>query len=128
MMLGLRWDRTNLSTHAGTPTARMSDFVSTRLLTSLPAPLSPLAVSATPVLVTPLPFTLDRKALTMIGEAEKEFTKHVDAYELFYCSFERYGKEGIKKMGVSPDAWSVVSSFLLHDRITDSVNGAAGPK
>ena len=41
----------------------------------------------------------------MITTAEAEFKDHVNSFELLCLSYSRYGKDEIKKMGVSPDAW-----------------------
>lgn len=90
----------------GTPTARLNDFVSKRLLTNKPKPIGEgdVAPRESPA-VSPLSFELDDKSLKAIEAAKKEFAAHVDPYKVFYLHYGRYGKEGIKKMKTSPDGW-----------------------
>ncbi|GAA5917870.1 hypothetical protein JCM6882_003748 [Rhodosporidiobolus microsporus] len=89
----------------GTPTARLNDFLTKRLLTGEPFPSSsPSTTSAAPT-ATSLPFDLDSTSLRLITAAEEEFAKHIEPYDVHYTSYRRYGKDGIKKMGVSPDGW-----------------------
>lgn len=92
----------------GTPTARLNDFLSKRLLTQKPSPIgaSDPPASASPT-VKSLPFDLDDKSLKAIESAKKEFADHVGQYKVRYLHYGRYGKEGIKKMKTSPDGWSV---------------------
>ncbi|ORY45846.1 acyltransferase ChoActase/COT/CPT [Leucosporidium creatinivorum] len=91
----------------GTPTARLNDFLSKRLLTQKPSPIgaSDPPPSASPA-VKSLPFDLDDKSLKAIESAKKEFADHVGQYKVHYLHYGRYGKEGIKKMKTSPDGWT----------------------
>ncbi|BGP27022.1 hypothetical protein JCM10295v2_005984 [Rhodotorula toruloides] len=88
----------------GTPTARLNDFLTKRLLTNEPFPHSSSSTSSVPS-ASPLPFALDSTALSHIEKARTEHRKHIEPYALHYLSYERYGKEGIKKMKASPDGW-----------------------
>ncbi|BGP19341.1 hypothetical protein JCM10213v2_007430 [Rhodosporidiobolus nylandii] len=94
----------------GTPTARLNDFLSKRLLTGEPFP--PPSFSSVPPTPKPLPFELDEKALAAVSAAKVEFSNHIEPYEVHYLSYTRYGKDGIKKAGVSPDGW-VQMTFQL---------------
>jgi len=94
----------NIYNIPGTPTARLNDYLTKRLLTNKPFPSPPSSTSATPS-PTPLPFSLDAKAKEMISKAEKEFEQHVEPYNVSYLSYDRYGKDEIKKMKCSPDGW-----------------------
>lgn len=90
----------------GTPTARLNDFLSKRLLSpSTPvAGTEPFFTTSAP---TPLelPFVVEPAVENLIEQAETEFAAHVAGYDLKYLRYDRYGKDGIKAMGVSPDAW-----------------------
>lgn len=98
----------------GTPTARMCDFISKRLITNQPVAIgaNDAAPTSTPS-QTLLPFELDSKSLGYIKTATKEFQDHVGGFDLLHTSYERYGKEGIKQMKTSPDGWC--ASFLFLD-------------
>lgn len=91
---------------AGTPTARLNDFLSKRLLTQKPSPIgaNDPAPSASPE-IKPLEFELDSKSLEAIEKGKKEFAEHVEQYDLNYLHFGRYGKNGIKAQKTSPDGW-----------------------
>lgn len=93
---------------AGTPTARLNDFISKRLITNKPTVIGAAdpAPSAQPK-IAELKFELDPKALGMIESATKEFAEHVGQFEVFYLKYGRYGKDGIKAMKTSPDGWCV---------------------
>lgn len=54
---------------------------------------------------TALPFELDSDANETIEKGLSEFQKHVEPYRIHYVSYARYGKEGIKQCGFSPDGW-----------------------
>ncbi|GAA6044049.1 hypothetical protein JCM8097_001392 [Rhodosporidiobolus ruineniae] len=90
---------------AGTPTARLNDFLTKRLLTGAPFPPSASSASSAAPSPLPLPFDLDSTALSHIAAAEKEFKEHIEPYEVHYSSYRRYGKDGIKAMKASPDGW-----------------------
>lgn len=89
----------------GTPTARLNDYLSKRLLAGETVSQEG-AVSAVPA-VEALPFELDSTAKQQIEAAEKEFADHIAPYDVHYTLYTRYGKEGIKKMKTSPDGWFV---------------------
>lgn len=92
----------------GTPTARLNDFLSKRLLSAEPvAGTGPEFTTSAPTL-SALPFTVSSEVAKMITTAEAEFKDHINQFELVYHRYDRYGKDGIKAMGVSPDAWYVV--------------------
>ncbi|SCV66893.1 BQ2448_5539 [Microbotryum intermedium] len=97
----------------GTPTARLSDFVSKRLLTRQPIEVgsSDPAPQATPQ-IEALEFNVDAKTQKAIEEGKKEFEQHVGGHEMFYLHYGRYGKEGIKRNKTSPDGW-VQMAFQL---------------
>ncbi|GAA5879903.1 hypothetical protein JCM16303_004391 [Sporobolomyces ruberrimus] len=103
----------------GTPTARLNDFLTKRLLTNKPFPSPPSSTTSTPT-PTPLPFSLDSEALTLIKEGEAEFEKHVEPYDVFYLSYDRYGKDEIKNMKCSPDGWVQMcfqlAYYLTHNK------------
>jgi carnitine O-acetyltransferase len=40
-----------------------------------------------------------------VAKAEKEFDAHIAKHDLRVGTYRRYGKDAIKKCGVSPDAW-----------------------
>lgn len=88
----------------GTPTARLNDFISSHLLTAPPSHSPCTCASPTPV---PLRFDLDSTSLNAITAAETEFAEHIEPYDVHYLSYQRYGKDGIKAMGASPDGWFV---------------------
>jgi carnitine O-acetyltransferase len=88
----------------GTPTARLNDYLTKRLLTNKPFPSPPSSTTSTPS-TTPLEFVLDSEAIELVKEAEQEFEKHVEPYDVCYLSYDRYGKDEIKKMKCSPDGW-----------------------
>ncbi|GAA5985189.1 hypothetical protein JCM10908_002561 [Rhodotorula pacifica] len=88
----------------GTPTARLNDFLSQRLLSGEP-PVSVKGELSSAPAVKPLPFELDSTSEKQIQAAEKEFAEHIAPYEVHYTLYTRYGKEGIKKMKTSPDGW-----------------------
>ncbi|GAA5866276.1 hypothetical protein JCM8547_007226 [Rhodosporidiobolus lusitaniae] len=87
----------------GTPTARLNDLLTKRLLSGTP-PSYESSFSAAPS-PKPLPFELDSTSLSHIADAETEFAEHIKPYDVHYTSYMRYGKDGIKKTGNSPDGW-----------------------
>ncbi|KPV72701.1 uncharacterized protein RHOBADRAFT_39308 [Rhodotorula graminis WP1] len=90
-------------TLAGTPTARMNDYLTKRILHGDAFPSSSASSSAPEP--TLLEFDLDSTSRQHIADAEKEFAAHIDKYRVHYTMYMRYGKEGIKKMKTSPDGW-----------------------
>ncbi|GAA5900930.1 choline/carnitine O-acyltransferase [Sporobolomyces salmoneus] len=103
----------------GTPTARLNDYLTKRLLTNEPFPSRGSTTTSTPT-ATPLNFSLDSKALELIKEAEHEFAKHVEPYDVFYLNYNTYGKDEIKKMKCSPDGWVQMcfqlAYYLTHNK------------
>ncbi|SGY41705.1 BQ5605_C003g02542 [Microbotryum silenes-dioicae] len=97
----------------GTPTARLSDFVSKRLLTRQPVEVgsSDPAPKSSPT-IEALDFHVDAQTKHAIEKGKKEFEKHVGGHEVFYLHYGRYGKEGIKRNKTSPDGW-VQMAFQL---------------
>ncbi|KAI5474216.1 acyltransferase ChoActase/COT/CPT, partial [Pseudohyphozyma bogoriensis] len=92
----------------GTPTARMNDFITRRLLTDAPSPIGPEPhCDVEPPTPTYLSFELDDTSKAHISKAKKEFASHVGQYDVHYKRYTRYGKGGIKKMKISPDGWFV---------------------
>ncbi|KAK4047181.1 hypothetical protein OIO90_006290 [Microbotryomycetes sp. JL221] len=91
----------------GTPTARLNDYLTKRLLTNKPELVGAQDPPAkeTPS-VKPIPFEVDNITSSNIQKAEKEFVDHVNQYQVNYLHYGRYGKEGIKKMKTSPDGWT----------------------
>ncbi|KAM0753016.1 acyltransferase ChoActase/COT/CPT [Meredithblackwellia eburnea MCA 4105] len=90
----------------GTPTARMNDFLSKRLLSDAQVPGTGSDFTSSASTPSLLPFKVSSSVQTQIDKAQKEFDAHISEYEVHYETFTRYGKEGIKAMGVSPDAWT----------------------
>lgn len=90
----------------GTPTARMNDFISKRLLTDSPSPVGVGYSSAIIPEVSPLHWQLDAKAQAQIQAATTEFAAATGRYAVHYVNYGRYGKDGIKKMKTSPDGWT----------------------
>lgn len=64
--------------------------------------------------ITPLAFEFDDSSRSAISTALKEFDSHVSRYRIYYTSYKRYGKNGIKRCGVSPDAWVQMVMQLAH--------------
>ncbi|BGP50969.1 hypothetical protein JCM10450v2_006895 [Rhodotorula kratochvilovae] len=87
----------------GTPTARLNDFLTKRIISGKPFAASSSA-SGTPAPAL-LPFELDSTSRKHIADAEKEFAAHIAPYDVHYTVYTRYGKEGIKRMKTSPDGW-----------------------
>lgn len=92
-----------------TPTARMNDFISKRLITNKPTPIgvdAPSSSTSMPASAI-ISFELDATSLQQIESATKEFADHVAKYSVHYLNYGRYGKDGIKSMKTSPDGWYV---------------------
>ncbi|GAA5958399.1 hypothetical protein JCM21900_002182 [Sporobolomyces salmonicolor] len=110
----------------GTPTARLNDFLTMRLLTSEPFP--PSSASSSPPTPSPLPFSLDSTALTCVANAEKEFAEHIAPYDVFYLSYRKYGKDEIKQKKTSPDGWVQMlfqlAYYMTHGRATATYEAA----
>ncbi|GAA6021226.1 hypothetical protein JCM10207_002580 [Rhodosporidiobolus poonsookiae] len=110
----------------GTPTARLNDFLSKRLLAREPFP--PSSSSSTAPSPLPLPFDLDATSLEHIQRAEAEFKAHIEPFEVHYLSYGRYGKDGIKAMKASPDGWVQMlfqlAYYMTFDRPTATYEAA----
>ncbi|KAI9146560.1 acyltransferase ChoActase/COT/CPT [Paraphysoderma sedebokerense] len=88
----------------GTPTCRLNDWIldnlakgkinhgSSTIASNLPRPQK-------------LRFTFNQAILDAIRSSEKSFDALVDKHELFVLSYDGYGKNLLKKFGVSPDAY-----------------------
>ncbi|KZT34375.1 acyltransferase ChoActase/COT/CPT [Sistotremastrum suecicum HHB10207 ss-3] len=96
----------------GTPTLRLNEFMLHSLAQNkvshgtssrtLPAPVE-------------LKFTLDPSSQKFISEAEKHFDTLIGAHDLYVLQYEKYGKNLIKKYGVSPDAWTqLIKQLAFH--------------
>ncbi|GAA5942886.1 choline/carnitine O-acyltransferase [Sporobolomyces koalae] len=111
----------------GTPTARLNDYLTKRLLTNKPFPSPPGSTSGQPEPV-PLSFELDSRALDLIGKAEAEFESHVKPYDVAYLAYDRYGKDEIKKMKCSPDGWVQMcfqlAYYLTHQKAAGTYEAA----
>lgn len=88
----------------GTPTARLNDYLSKRLLSG-ESPVEFANATSTVPEVSALAFQLDSTAKQQVQAAETEFAAHIAPYDVHYTLYTRYGKEGIKKMKTSPDGW-----------------------
>jgi carnitine O-acetyltransferase len=88
----------------GTPTCRLNDFVCDVIANNKIDHGSP---SVRPDLPTPqqLHFNLTSEILSTISKAEKNFDDLVAKHDLRVLAYEGYGKNVIKKLGASPDAY-----------------------
>jgi len=98
----------------GTPTLRLNEFIISALQhnkidhgsptprTDLPAP-------------TELSFEVNHTISKHIVESEQRFDELVGRHDLHVLHYEGYGKNGIKKYKVSPDAWAqLVKQLAFH--------------
>ncbi|KAI5474812.1 carnitine O-acetyltransferase [Pseudohyphozyma bogoriensis] len=113
----------------GTPTARMNDFITRRLLTDAPSPIGPEPhCDVEPPTPTYLSFELDDTSKAHISKAKKEFASHVGQYDVHYKRYTRYGKGGIKKMKISPDGWVQMmfqlAYFMTHGHVCGTYEAA----
>jgi len=99
----------------GTPTARLNDYITARLLSHNPHNPSPASESFDPSSAASLhTFALDKKSMAYIQKATKDHDEAFRGFDLKYHSYQRYGKEGIKKMGFSPDGWTQMTIQLAY--------------
>lgn len=72
------------------------------------------ARSSTLVPPSKLKFDLSPKTVSSIDKATKQFDQLVSRHDLRVVTFEKYGKHAIKKMGVSPDAFTQMAIQLAY--------------
>ncbi|GAA6060182.1 hypothetical protein JCM10212_005183 [Sporobolomyces blumeae] len=111
----------------GTPTARLNDFLTKRLLSAKAFATSP-SLPSSPPKPTSLSFSLDAHTRQLVSNAEQEFRDHVAPYDVVYLSYDRYGKDEIKKMKVSPDGWVQqcfqLAYYMTHNEPTATYEAA----
>ncbi|CAG8458610.1 2849_t:CDS:2 [Acaulospora morrowiae] len=88
----------------GTPTCRLNDFICTSIANNKVNHGSPNVRSGLPV-PEQLRFTLNKDILDAIAKAENNFDALVAKHDLRVLSYQGYGKNGIKKLRFSPDAY-----------------------
>ncbi|KAL8279314.1 hypothetical protein RQP46_008351 [Phenoliferia psychrophenolica] len=112
----------------GTPTARLNDFLSKRLLSSEQVPGTGADFTTTAPAPLSLPFVVSSEVTKMISTAEAEFKDHIGKFELVCLRYDRYGKDGIKAMGVSPDAWAQmlfqIAYYMTHGKACGTYEAA----
>ncbi|KAH8927422.1 acyltransferase ChoActase/COT/CPT, partial [Atractiella rhizophila] len=108
----------------GTPTARLHDWIGQRMLahdvpkvSSSPSSLDPSKVASL------LKFQGDKTVDSYISSASKEFADHATGYNVEFHSFQEFGKESIKKIGVSPDAFCQMAIQLGYFKTHGQVCG-----
>lgn len=103
------------STMDGTPTLRMNDFI----LSAIEAGKIDLGTSKRNDLPAPLEltFALDSKVEGMIGKAVQDFESLKSQHDAAVLEFTAYGKEAIKQMKCSPDAWVQMVIQLAYFRM-----------
>ncbi|CAG8541519.1 20175_t:CDS:2, partial [Gigaspora rosea] len=88
----------------GTPTCRLNDFVCDVIAKNKINHGSPNVRSNLPE-PEQLHFTLNNDVLDAIAKAESNFDSLVAKHDLRVLSYQGYGKNGIKTLGFSPDAY-----------------------
>uniref|UniRef100_A0A1D1YFG2 Carnitine O-acetyltransferase, mitochondrial n=1 Tax=Anthurium amnicola TaxID=1678845 RepID=A0A1D1YFG2_9ARAE len=88
----------------GTPTCRLNDFVCDVITNNKVDHGSPNVRSGLPV-PQQLHFNLTSEVLSAISEAEKNYDDLIAKHDLRVLAYEGYGKNVIKKLGASPDAY-----------------------
>ncbi|EXX78513.1 carnitine O-acetyltransferase CAT2 [Rhizophagus irregularis DAOM 197198w] len=88
----------------GTPTSRLNDFVCNVIANNKVDHGSPNVRSGLPV-PQQLHFNLTSEVLSAISKAEKNYDDHIAKHDLRVLAYEGYGKNVIKKLGASPDAY-----------------------
>jgi len=97
----------------GTPTARLCDTI----LNWLDDPaFDHGAPAAQPTTPTPLDWEVSQATSQAIAKADAAARELVESQELSY-HFTAYGKEAIKKFGVSPDSWTQMIIQLAYGRL-----------
>jgi carnitine O-acetyltransferase len=97
----------------GTPTLRMNEFILATLALGK-ADLGSPTGEALPA-PTELPFALNAVTRDLVKGAEARFDALVAAHELHVLHYEGYGKDVVKRFGVSPDAWAqLVKQLAFH--------------
>lgn len=96
----------------GTPVARMQTVV-TETLAKQPQPREYPAVSSAPP-PTELPISIPAEVL---DGARKRFEEHTSGQAIQTLDFKEYGKNSIKKWGVSPDAYIQMAIQLASARL-----------
>lgn len=96
-----------------TPTSSLCDFVCSRLDTNKIEHYEDRQVRsiADPV---KLAFVLDAQLKSSIDETLRDFNAVVDKHEVTICAMEAYGKNFIKKLAVSPDAYAQMAIQLAY--------------
>ncbi|RIA85327.1 acyltransferase ChoActase/COT/CPT [Glomus cerebriforme] len=88
----------------GTPTCRLNDFICNVIANNKVDHGSSNVRSALPV-PEQLRFNLSNEILSAISKAEKNYDDLVAKHDLRVLAYEGYGKNLIKKLGASPDAY-----------------------
>jgi carnitine O-acetyltransferase len=97
----------------GTPTARMCDDVLNMLYDPSFDHGSPSGIVALPI---PLDWELSPTTTLAIANADRAAVELIESHELGYY-LTSYGKDAIKKFGVSPDFWSQMIIQLAYRRL-----------
>eukprot|EP00298_Acanthocystis_sp_HF-20_P015064 c21015_g3_i2.p1 GENE.c21015_g3_i2~~c21015_g3_i2.p1 ORF type:complete len:610 (-),score=239.96 c21015_g3_i2:195-2024(-) len=66
---------------------------------------------------THIPFKLNDKIKTAIASAKKSFESLISTHELSILQFKHFGKEGLKKMRVHPDAFTQLAIQLAYFKL-----------
>ncbi|KAJ6525268.1 acyltransferase ChoActase/COT/CPT [Mycena vulgaris] len=97
----------------GTPTLRMNEFMLATLALGKADLGMPTGAALPPP--TELPFTLNATTRDLVAGAAARFDALVAAHELHVLHYEGYGKDAVKRLGASPDAWAqLVKQLAFH--------------
>lgn len=101
-----------------TPTSRLCDFICEGLALGK-IDLGPALSDSSPPLPTPvkLSFELSPKTLESISQAEKAFDALIQTQDLTVVVCPQYGKNLIKKLGCSPDAYTQMVIQLAYYKL-----------
>ncbi|KAJ2852726.1 Carnitine O-acetyltransferase mitochondrial [Coemansia brasiliensis] len=88
----------------GTPTCRLNDYVLDQTLNNK-VDLGSTAVRSDLPEPEPLRFVTPPKVVRSIEQAAERFNKTIGQHQLRVLQYEAFGKDEIKKLGVSPDAF-----------------------
>ncbi|GBC01211.1 hypothetical protein RclHR1_00410038 [Rhizophagus clarus] len=88
----------------GTPTCRLNDFICNVIANNKVDYGSPNVRSGLPA-PQQLHFNLTSEVLSAISKAEKNYDDLIAKHDLRVLAYEGYGKNVIKKLGASPDAY-----------------------